>query len=261
MDAMRPFPEKYRHRLTSSAHLNEVIPSVLDKEKETLKGELKVAKEASVIFDGTARLDEALAIVVRYIQVDFKPTQRLVRLEVLAKALKGEELAQRLMSCLAVDYNFGPGAIIGGMRDGASVNGAALRQLKFFYADLFDVVCFSHILENVGSHFKFQVLDSFIRFWISFFSHSYNARIAWREKTGQSIRTFSDTRWWSKWEVLKQVFDLLGMSSLSFVRTRKFVQQIVGISWKYLMIPKSCQDLRLELAAIIDAGVHFVNAT
>lgn len=25
--------------------------------------------------------------------------------------------------------------------------------------------------------------------------------------------------------------------------------------------PQSCQDLRLELAAVIDAGVHFVNAT
>ena len=58
---------------------------------------------------------EALAIEVRHIQQDLKSTQQLIRLEVLAKALKREQLAQRLMSCLAVDYNFGPGAIIGGM--------------------------------------------------------------------------------------------------------------------------------------------------
>ena len=59
------------------------------------------------------------------------------------------------MSCLAVDYNFGPGVIIEAMRGGAAVNGAALRQLKFFYADLLDVVCFfSHTLDNVGSHFE-----------------------------------------------------------------------------------------------------------
>ena len=51
-------------RLISRAHLSELIPAVLDKEKETLKEELKVAKKASVIFDGTARLGEALAIVV-----------------------------------------------------------------------------------------------------------------------------------------------------------------------------------------------------
>ena len=77
---MRPFFEKYGHRLTSSIHLNEPIPAVLEKEKETLKEKLKVAKEASVIFDGMARLGEALVIVVRYIQEDFKPTQRLVHL-------------------------------------------------------------------------------------------------------------------------------------------------------------------------------------
>ena len=117
---------------------------MLEKE-EALKEELKDVKETSVIYDRTARLGEALAIVVRYIQKDLTPTQRLVRLEVLAKSLKGEEVAQRLMSCLAVDYNFGPGSIIGTMRDGVSVNGVAVKQLKFFYADIFDVLCFSHV--------------------------------------------------------------------------------------------------------------------
>lgn len=95
---------------------------MLENEKDKLKKELKDVKEASVIF---ARLGEALAVIVRYVQENFQPTQRLIRLDILAKALKGEELAQRLMSCLAADYHFGPTAIIGGMRDGASVNGAA----------------------------------------------------------------------------------------------------------------------------------------
>lgn len=81
----------------------------------------KGANRSSVIFDGTGRLDKVLAIMD-----DFKPAQRLTRLEVLAKSLiKGEELAQRLMSCLAVDYKFGPGVIVGAIRDSAAVNGAA----------------------------------------------------------------------------------------------------------------------------------------
>ena len=54
-----------------------------------------------------------------------------------------------------MSYHFGPTAIIGGMRDGASVNGTALRQLMFFYPKLFDVVCFSHTIDNVGNHFEF----------------------------------------------------------------------------------------------------------
>ena len=167
------------------------------------------------------------------------------------------------MSCLAVDYNFGPGAIIGGMRNGASVNGTALRQLKFFCADLFNVVCFSRTLDNVGSHFEFQVLDSrsLIRFWLSFFSHSYNARLTWRKKTGQSIRTFSDTRWWSKWEVLKQVLDLFGDVEPLLRDNEEICPANRGHLLEIIGDPQSCQDLRLELAAVIDAGVHFVNAT
>ena len=164
VDALRPLLEKYGHRLTNRAHLSELIPAVLENEKDKLKKELKDVKEASVIFDGTARLGEALAVIVRYVQENFQPTQRLIRLDILAKALKGEELAQRLMSCLAVDYHFGPTAIIGGMRDGASVNGAALRQLMFFYPKLFDVVCFSHTIDNVGNHFEFKILDLFARY-------------------------------------------------------------------------------------------------
>ena len=93
-------------------------------------------KEAAVIFDGTVRLGEAFAIIVRYVQGNVKPKQRLIHMEVLAKAMKGHEFALGLMSCLAVDNNFGPNAITGGMRDGASVNPAAMRQLKFFYPNL-----------------------------------------------------------------------------------------------------------------------------
>ena len=102
VDILRPLLEKYGQRLTSSSHMNDLIPVVLDKEKEKLKAELNIVREASIIFDGTARLGEALAIVVRYVQQDFRPTQRLLRLEVLAKPLKGNELAQRLMTCMAV---------------------------------------------------------------------------------------------------------------------------------------------------------------
>ena len=174
VDALRPLLEKYGHRLTNRAPLSELIPAVLEIEKDKLKKELK---DASVIFDGTARLGEALAVIVRYVQENIQPTQRLIRLDILGKALKGEELAQRLMSCLAVDYHFGPTAIIGGMRDDASVNMAALRQLMFFYPKLFDVVCFSHTIDNVGNHFEFKILDLFARYWISMFPHSYNAHL------------------------------------------------------------------------------------
>jgi len=51
----------------------DLIPAVLEKEKEKLKAELHNVKEASIIFDGTARLGEALAIVLRFVQAYATP--------------------------------------------------------------------------------------------------------------------------------------------------------------------------------------------
>ena len=124
----------------------------------------------------------------------------------------------------------------------------------------FDVVCFSHTLDNVDSHFEFQFLDSLIHFWITFFSHSCNARLAWREKMGSQFALSVTHGGGVNGRCLSKCWTCLGMASLSFARTGKFVQQIVGISCKYFD-PQSYRDLRLELAAVIDAGVHFVNAT
>ena len=175
--------------------------------------------------------------------------------------MKGEELAQKLMTCLAVDYNFGSSAIIGGMRDGTSVNGAVLRQLLFFYPKLFDVVCFSHTIDNVGDHFEFHILDSFAHYWKSMFAHSYNARLVWKERTGVSIHTFSDTRWWSQWENLQQVSDFFGDIE-PFLRENA---EISPANRRHLLEIFDSQDshqkLRLELATLVDAGVHLVKAT
>ena len=180
VDILRPLFERYAQRLTSS-HRNDLFPAVSEKEKEKLKAELHNVKEASIIFDGTARLGEALAVVLRFVQEDCKPTQRLVRLEVLAKPLKGNELAQRLMTCIAVNHSFGPNVVFAGMRDGAAVNGAAIKQLLFFYPNIMDVICFSHTINNVGCHFVFRVLDTFFRHWVNLFAHSYNAKLLWKE--------------------------------------------------------------------------------
>ena len=92
------FLEKHGHRLTSQSNLRELIPSVLQKEKKTLKSELSEAKAVSTIFDGSTRLGEALAIIVRFVDSQWNVQQRLVRLQVLAKSLKAEELAQCLNS-------------------------------------------------------------------------------------------------------------------------------------------------------------------
>ena len=76
---------------SESAKLGSTV--LCGRSAHTAWDELKGVKQVSVILDGTARLGEALAIIIRYVQDNFKPTQCLIRLEILVKAMKGEELA------------------------------------------------------------------------------------------------------------------------------------------------------------------------
>ena len=58
--------------------------------------------------------------------------------------------------------------VLAAMRNGPSVNGPAIWQLLFFYHNILDVVCFSHTIDNVGSHFDFSILNLFFQYWVSF---------------------------------------------------------------------------------------------
>ncbi len=73
------------HRLTSRGHLSEIIPNVMEREKETLKNEIAPIDGFSVIFDGSCRLGEALGIVIRFINKNWNIQEMLVRLETLAR--------------------------------------------------------------------------------------------------------------------------------------------------------------------------------
>lgn len=60
------------------------------------------------------------------------------------------------------------------------------------------------------------------------------------------MRTHSDTRWWSKWDILQQ--------ALYYFAVCQHLLEIFDDHQDF-------QDLRLELAAVVDASVHFVSAT
>ena len=69
-----------------------------------------------------ARDREAIVIVVRFVNDDWCIVRRLIRIDVCAKSVKGDELAQILKECLSVDYGVRADSLIAAMRDGASVN-------------------------------------------------------------------------------------------------------------------------------------------
>jgi hypothetical protein len=113
----------------------------------------------SVIFDGTSTLGEALAVVLRFVEDDWTIERRLVRVQLLAKSLPGEEIARELISVLSTAYSIGSNQLLACMRDGASTNGVAVRTFAILYPNMLDVKCFAHTLDCVREHFNIPVLN------------------------------------------------------------------------------------------------------
>ena len=231
---------------------------MLKEEQQRIKQEIS-SKSVSVIFDGTSRLGEALAVVVRFVSDDWTIEQRLLRVQLLAKSLSGEEIAREIISILSTSYSIQSNRLIACMQDGAASNGVAVRTLHILYPTLLDVKCYSHTLDRVGEHFNIPVLNEFISTWISMFSHS--PKSSWKELTGCAMKSYSATRWWSKWEVMQQVMVQYGDVELFLTRhcdvaptTNAKLQGFFQDRLKNVL-------LQLELALIIDWGEHFVKAT
>lgn len=106
---------------------------------------------------------------------------------------------------LSVTYSIHSNNLLATMRDRASTNNVAMQTLKIVYPSIVDIGCFSHTIDHVGSHFDTPTLNDFITLWISLFSHSPKTRLLWKSRTGRSMSSYSATRWWSKWEVIKHV--------------------------------------------------------
>ena len=95
---LRQLLEGNGYRLTDSRHLLDMIPFILQQERNETRTEIQ-DKCISVTYDGTTRQGEVLAVIVRFC---VEVVQRLVRLHVLQKSMNAEELARELISVLSV---------------------------------------------------------------------------------------------------------------------------------------------------------------
>ena len=263
MDDFHELLEEGGYRLTSAPYMRQLIPFVKKEEEEKIKDEIS-GTNVAVIFDGTTRLGEALAIVIRFVTADWEIKQRLVRLQLIAKSLKGEELARELIKVLAQHYNVQDNNLCAAMSNGASVNGAVMRTVKVVFPKVVDMRCFSHAIDYVGDHFNIPTLKRFLQLWNIHFGHSPATRLAWRERTGISIKSYSPTRWWSWWEVAQQIM-------LQFAEILPFVQQRLQEAGSKAATLKQIEavlndaqtkcSLQIELVAVVDAGKPIVEST
>ena len=88
------------------------------------------------------------------------------------------------------------------------------------------------------------------------FTHS--SKLLWREQTGVAFKTYTPTRWWSRWECAKQVMDLWGdvpkfLSNPDIAPKSK--EKLL------LLLQMKANELLIELAINVDVGEVFVKAT
>ena len=98
-------------------------------------------------------------------------------------------------------------------------------------------------------------------YWISLFAHSPKAKLFWRQKTGISIQGYSATRWWSKWEVINQTFELFGDVEAFIRQDEEFSNNTRAKLTEFFSDNRKLECLKVEFAAIVDAGKQFVQAT
>lgn len=266
MDKLRTLLERQGYRLSHSSNMMDYVTIIYKQEIERIKAEIRQGvstRDVSVIYDGSTRQGEAIVILVRFVDDDWNIVQRLIRIDICAKAVNGDQLAQVLNECLSIEYGVRGDSLIAAMRDGASVNQAALNRIQFIFPKTFNVVCFSHTLDNVGNHFVIPNLTEFGNLWIRLFSQSHKAGLMWKELTGRKPKSYSETRWWSRWEVYKQLMEQFGDVQRfidDMVREKVAPQTSRQLADFFANLNKVI-SLKLELAALIDVGEVFVKAT
>ena len=151
-----------------------------------------------------------MAVVVRFVRNEWVVVQRLLRMQMLAKSMTGDEIARELIGVLSTSYGIASDRLLAAMRDRASVNNVAMRPLQIVYPHVLDIGCFSHTIDHVGERFKTPFLTEFVSNLVKLFSHSPKARLLWKEQTGRAMTSYSPTRWCSKWDVMNQLLVQFG---------------------------------------------------
>lgn len=121
IDCFRPLLEEVGFCLAGRKPMSDLIPFILGEEKSHIRQEID-GKDVSLIFDGTCRLGEALALVFRFVDDNLSVQQRVVRMQLLTKSLIGEEIARELITILSAELGITPARLLASMRDRATMS-------------------------------------------------------------------------------------------------------------------------------------------
>ncbi len=242
-DAMRNWVEHECNKsLSHSAHLRRYIPALLKKEELLQEKVLESVEHVGIIFDATPCQGDFFALIERHVNEDKEARratarQQLIHCAALKGSLNAYTLAGEVATALQGRRLKNEQAVVSN-NDGCYTNGAAIN-LNNRVADATDALkrfastCLSHCASNAGKcmdccvSFKYHSVNliqscviwhttgdeaHFVQldlFWTliqKVFSMSDAAKEEWFQVTGTHWPTYSEIRWYSKYEVLEVLF-------------------------------------------------------
>lgn len=254
-----------------SAKVSTKVPYLLKSELLAIQDEIKEARKSkffrcSMAFDGTPyHGTECYCFIIRFVLND-KIQERLVYFKMYGSSLNA--------ASLATEYNIAMSRVglftepedrelvIGIMRDRAAVNSAAVEIIQGAFKNAISIPCLAHLVDGSGHHFFLDNCTLFVGSFKRLFQNSINMETLFREFFNVARVTSSETRWWSEWQVGKQIFELLPQLPSFF----KFLEEkfkdnkdklaLIGICRKQLTF-----ETQAELAIFVEAGEYFYRAT
>jgi hypothetical protein len=113
------------------------------------------------------------------------------------------------------------------------------------------MLCFPHTLHNCGKHINLPVLEEFMTPWLQLVCNPGAAKLRWKGVIGGQAASYSKVRWWSRWEVMKEI-------ALNFGAVPQFLADLeaddIGDATTIKMIEmirNQRSQLELELATIM----------
>ena len=263
LNKFAPFLERYTFKVPDQSHMKQYIPIIEAAELNEIKMEEK-GRLLCVFFDGTTRVCEAFAVVLRFVLDDGTIVQRLVKISMIDDEMTGEMLAREIINILLRLLQIEENNVLVFVKDRCPSNVKAARQLDVFFQNAEDVGCFAHTLDHIGEKFNCPTLKRFWGHWIAIFNHSKRAKRIFLQTTGSSFITYCKTRWWSRDECYRQLLVLWG-DLLKVLQTINASRLQDGESCtnaiQMLSDIRTLKTLQVELAASVDGADPFIKAT
>ena len=211
IDHLRELLERGGTELTASNNLKAMVPKIERFELERLRKELE-GQRVCVIFDGTTRLGECIAVLLRWCPVGFtKIEQRLVALRTTKTHMNGDELGALINTIIGTTCRVQTVDVVCGSRDSCSTNGKAMRNLEPMYINMEAILCISHTLSHCGEHVDLPVLNEWMTPWLGLVQNHPSARSIWKDKLGGAMKGYSTIRWCSRDECSNEIAKNFGM--------------------------------------------------